>query len=352
MRRAIRIVGLLSLFFFTLSSLTANPIVHGYFIEKLPAKLGVKPLNNGKSLVLAQILNTNHSAFKAGAYEIGVEVKTNGRSKKYALKPNKSIQRNALTTFRMAIPVSETDKKSGSFRIFAKTAKETIWSTPSTFLQGVRKSKDGITTLYTEAPPERIIPPQEVPFENNTKAPKATVMNQKAARVTPKKMKIHKSPLKVAPTPEKIVSRKINSSEFKKLRTIDEELVIYIIKKGDSLKSIAQKYYGNSNKEKTIANLNFIENPSSIKVGEEIIVAVRPLEETTTKPSKKSKTNSVICKTTYTIHAGDTLGKIAQKLLGSSSKANKILEVNPDIRPDRLRIGTKINIPECKGGNA
>jgi len=80
-------------------------------------------------------------------------------------------------------------------------------------------------------------------------------------------------------------ARNIDLSEFKKLRTIDEELIIYVIKEGDSLKSVAEKYYGNASKERAIADLNFIEKASSVKVGEEIIVDVRPL-------NKSGKSNS------------------------------------------------------------
>jgi len=79
--------------------------------------------------------------------------------------------------------------------------------------------------------------------------------------------------------------RNIDLSEFKKLRTIDEELIIYVIKEGDSLKSVAEKYYGSASKERAIADLNFIEKSSSVKVGEEIIVDVRPL-------NKSGKSNS------------------------------------------------------------
>ena len=73
--------------------------------------------------------------------------------------------------------------------------------------------------------------------------------------------------------------RKINPSEFKKLRTIDEELIIYVVKSGDTLKSISENYYGTAAKERVIADLNFIEKSSAIRVGEEIIVEVRPLSK-------------------------------------------------------------------------
>ena len=71
---------------------------------------------------------------------------------------------------------------------------------------------------------------------------------------------------------------KADPSEFKTLRTIDEELVIYIVKKDDTIRTISQKYYGKPEKEKAIADFNFIEHGSSLKPGEEIIVDVLPLK--------------------------------------------------------------------------
>jgi hypothetical protein len=127
-------------------------------------------------------------------------------------------------------------------------------------------------------------------------APKEMASAQKAAVVKTKEKVAEKTTKRVANEPKvevaKAVATKpeivkadvvvkrvnnVNPNEFKKLKTIDEELIIYVIKEGDTLKSIASKYYGNPSKERAIADLNFIELTSSIKVGEEIIVDVRPL---------------------------------------------------------------------------
>jgi LysM repeat protein len=47
----------------------------------------------------------------------------------------------------------------------------------------------------------------------------------------------------------------------------------------------------------------------------------------------------------YTVQKGDTLGKIAAKFLGDSTRFKEILAVNPDItNPDIIRIGQTITI--------
>lgn len=111
----------------------------------------------------------------------------------------------------------------------------------------------------------------------NNGVQKAGANSQKIAKNTADNAKKQVDAVKEEIVVEK--PRNIDPNEFKKLKTIDEELIIYVIKEGDTLKSIAQKYYGKASKERVIADLNFIEKTSSIKVGEEIIVDVRPLSK-------------------------------------------------------------------------
>ncbi|HNX75643.1 MAG TPA: LysM domain-containing protein [Candidatus Rifleibacterium sp.] len=353
MRQTARSAGLLSLFLLNLTTLSAEPLVRGFFIEKLPEKVASKELAPDKSLVLAHVFNSSSQAMNSGTYQVGVEIENAGRKKTFVLKPQENISAGGLKTFRMAVPVSAVEKTSGQFRVFSKLKGNVVWSDKYSFLQGVLTDGDKkITTLYTEALPEpsSIKPPREVPFENEKSARKAAELERsvkststkvaavsKVARnattnVTPVKLadaakatttvrpaekvtvdtkqkkaeqpvktekiaKVEKAPAKevetkvaAAPAPvaaEEAVQRprNIDPAEFKKLRTIDEELIIYVVKEGDSLKSVAEKYYGSATKERAIADLNFIEKSSSVKVGEEIIVDVRPL-------NKSGKSNS------------------------------------------------------------
>ena len=48
----------------------------------------------------------------------------------------------------------------------------------------------------------------------------------------------------------------------------------------------------------------------------------------------------------YVVRPGDTPAKIAQKILGDSRRAQEILEMNPGLKPDRLRPGDAIHVPK------
>lgn len=367
MRQTFRAAGILPLFLLSLSSVSAEPVIRGFFVEKLPQQATTRKLDPGKSLVLAHIFNTNDEAIKAGKYEIGIEIADAGKTAKFALKPQENIVSGAIKTFRMAVPVSEKAKSNGSFRVFSKIDGKIFWSEKYSFLQGVHSRGDNtITTLYTEAPPEpgSVRPPAEIMFENELAKKQSQKAVSKVSNTVEKVKKIDQTavPAKVAAAPAPVEpkasapTRAIDPSEFKKLRTIDEELVIYVIKDGDTLKSIAEKYYGVATKERTIADLNFIENPSSVKVGEEIIVDVKPLgkSEVIKKAVSTQKISQAFAgdNKTYTIQKGDTLGKIAKHLLGRSSDAGLLLKANPGLNPKNLKIGDVIVIPQNRGDNA
>lgn len=368
MRQSIKAAGLASLLLLSLTDLSAaEPLVKGFFVEKLPANSLSQALAPGKGLVLAHVLNQSNVAINSGSYQIGVEIEDKGNVKTYSLTPKYSITAGALKTFRMAIPVDGIDKTTGQFRVFSRINGVTTWSESYSFLQGIQSStaNNGVTTLYTEAPPisEKTIAPKEVPFEsdkaktasvsNTSKAKSAdSILNELSAEAKKTSSKVatkatetktaatnvakatteqakstadktvasvkesvdsaktkattvasnvkaeqKKAETKVAEVAKaeksKVVAtatetkastaRKINPSEFKKLRTMDEELIIYVIKDGDTLKSISENYYGTASKERVIADLNFIEKSSSVRVGEEIIVEVRPLDKTSKK---------------------------------------------------------------------
>jgi len=368
MRQTVRSAGLLSLFLLNLTNLSAAPLLRGFFIGQLPQNSNNQALAPGKGLVLAHVFNSDDKAISSGNYQVGVEIETAGKKRSYALKPKDTIAAGGLKTFRMAVPVSEGEKKSASFRIFSNIDGTTVWSDKYSFLQGVQSDgKNKITTLYTEAPPElsSVQPPKEIPFENEKTARKAAALEKAVKTVS--KVPAAKTPAVVkAPTTAvakdvepAAPTRQIDMAEFKKLRTIDEELVIYVIKQGDTLKSIAEKYYGQATKERTIADLNFIEKPSSIKVGEEIIVDVKPLGKSEQVTSSLAKTGrlpdpSLNGAKTYTVQKGDTLGKIAREQLGSSASESlkKLMNANPGLNAKNLKIGEIIVIPDTKGDKA
>ena len=359
MRQSIKAAGLASLLLLSLTDLSAEPLAKGFFVEKLPANSLSQALAPGKGLVLAHVLNQSSEAIPTGSYQVGVQIEDKGSVKTYSLSPKDSITPGALKTFRMAVPIDGVDKNTGKFRVFSRVNGITTWSAKYSFLQGIQSSKDknGVTTLYTEAPianEDRIVP-KEVPFETESssvnkpkaetstdinkmeiaveKAEKSVVKAEKEVKKAENKVKTETAKVqktvetkkesvadasKAVSSPEKTktaadalkeitekkeaqaakakekakektntavaeakssVNRKINPAEFKKLRTMDEELIIYVVKSGDTLKSISENYYGTASKERVIADLNFIEKSSAVRVGEEIIVEVRPLSK-------------------------------------------------------------------------
>lgn len=332
MRHKIRFAGFVSLFLLNLSMLSAEPVIRGFFIEKLPEKATSKELSPDKGIVLAHIFNCENTNMDSGSYQVGVEINDkNGKKKAYIVSPSETITAGSLKTFRLAVPVADIDKNAGKFRVFGKVKGQTHWSESYSFMRGVQIEGDKkITTLYVEAPPienynkmpvnkvenhkseniakvQKNVPTKQIAQNEAKKALEKTLPNTTAVAaekpvktatavvsqiINNEKPKLNelKNELKVKEKKpdnkdllkEDIIVNKprdIDPNEFKKLKTIDEELIIYVIKEGDTLKSIASKYYGSATKERVIADLNFIEKTSSIKVGEEIIVDVRPLNK-------------------------------------------------------------------------
>jgi nucleoid-associated protein YgaU len=48
---------------------------------------------------------------------------------------------------------------------------------------------------------------------------------------------------------------------------------------------------------------------------------------------------------TYTIKPGDNLWKISKEVYGDATKYPRIIEANPGLNPDNMKVGTKIVIP-------
>lgn len=419
MRQTIRNLGLLAGLLSLGAPLAAEPVVGGYVLERLPG--GKTAIVDGRNIVLAHVFNQDPGALKAGRYDVGVEVQGSKGVKTYVLKPSGDIAGGALRTFRLKVPMSASGKPE-LVRAFARIDGRKIWSEPfAGSRQAAVKSPDGVvTTLYTEVAPEpgSDAPPREIPFENEAvrpSAPKtaAAVPQKKPANVVapasksgrtagvgpvpaksgiapvapagavpaskkPSTAVVAKNPAPAtspAPAPEAATKpRVINPNEFKTLHTIDEELVIYVVKAGDTLQSVAERYYGNAGHDRTIADLNFIEARAQVKPGEEIIVDVKPLsglkqntvqketrkeakKETAVQPSVKASetvaaADSSACNQRYTIQDGDTLAIIAKRFYGKASKAGLIIKANPGLNPKNLKIGTEVVIPAEKGDKA
>lgn len=94
---------------------------------------------------------------------------------------------------------------------------------------------------------------------------------------------------------------------------------IHVVKKGDTLWSIAQLYGTTVNK---LIELNPAIDPDRLQIGQEIIVSGSKAQY-------------------HTVQKGDTLWGIAQKY---NTTVTKLEQLNPGIDPSRLQIGQKIRV--------
>lgn len=111
----------------------------------------------------------------------------------------------------------------------------------------------------------------------------------------------------------------------------------YIVQRGDSLATIAQKVYGDMAKWREIANFTGVSNPRLIYPGD--VVYYQLTEQTTAfAQAYESVTRSEI-----QVQPGDTLATISQRVLGDSQNWKLIWRQNDTIdNPDKLIVGTTL----------
>jgi nucleoid-associated protein YgaU len=124
-----------------------------------------------------------------------------------------------------------------------------------------------------------------------------------------------------------------------------ETTSVVTIKKGDTLASIAKKFYGDHKEFKRIVSANpSIKNErSSLKVGQKVIIP-RMKSETKKSQTKKKETKRKF----VTVKKGDTLATISKKFYGKTTEVQKIVNANNNIKNKNstLHLGQKIYLPE------
>ena len=143
----------------------------------------------------------------------------------------------------------------------------------------------------------------------------------------------------------KTVSKK---QETSRETTSSHEGSTHKVKPGDTLGHIAQQYYGKASRWELIADANPSVDPSSLRVGQELVIPSGPRavrsESTSTPRSLPDLPNGQ----THTIGEGETLSSIAEDHLGDERHWYRIYELNEKRigdDPDRLVLGMVIAIP-------
>lgn len=117
----------------------------------------------------------------------------------------------------------------------------------------------------------------------------------------------------------------------------DEDVVWYTIAEGDLVGRVAARY-GMSLAE--IKRLNPDINVDRVAIGQKIRVKGKPVAESKTKvvqTAQESNSEEVW----HTVADGDLVGRIASKY---GTTVRRIQELNPNLNPDRIRIGQRIRV--------
>ena len=113
---------------------------------------------------------------------------------------------------------------------------------------------------------------------------------------------------------------------------------VYKVRKNETLSEISLKQLGSTRHVKQIMAVN----PGltdRIYIGQRIKLPV--------KKSTRSRGSAVLDNSVrkYTICPGDNFSRIAKVELGDASRFGEIEALNPNVNPDALQIGKKVNLP-------
>lgn len=134
----------------------------------------------------------------------------------------------------------------------------------------------------------------------------------------------------------------------------------YVVKKGDTLFSIAKDYYNDGYKYPKLVETNKLTDENQIEVGQ--VLDIPKLEQAdqafsdipSTPPNDDKGTGGAINQTawgekitgdTYTVTKGDWLSKIAGRAYGNIYMYDKIAKANNLQNPDSIEVGIVLKIP-------
>lgn len=136
--------------------------------------------------------------------------------------------------------------------------------------------------------------------------------------------------------------------------------IVHVVRKGETLSDISKIYYGTSSRWKEILRLNPKLEPTKMRPGDEIVVsraspAIKrsaTVMNTTPSPTNERVAHAATgepasAPRTYVVQKGDTLGQIAQRLLGSVKRLDDLYAANKGVlsSPHDLKVGMELSIP-------
>jgi len=126
----------------------------------------------------------------------------------------------------------------------------------------------------------------------------------------------------------------------------------HTVAKGETLGDISKQYYGTTKNWKKIVDANPGTSPEDLKVGQKLVIP--DVVGSAPVPALPGTDKAIVAAPAgeYVIKAGDTLGSIALKELGSKNRWKDLQDANPGLDPRNLRAGQKIKIPGKKSDAA
>ena len=118
----------------------------------------------------------------------------------------------------------------------------------------------------------------------------------------------------------------------------------YTVAEGDSLWSIAQKYFGSGYNWVDIATANTLVDANLIEVGQKLTVPNVPK-----RPEGQTLSNSVVVKMPadgkYTVKLGETLWTISADVYGTGFRWEEIAKKNNLSNPNTIHAGNVLQLP-------
>ena len=153
----------------------------------------------------------------------------------------------------------------------------------------------------------------------------------------------------VTPSSSKASARSSQASTPKPSAPTSREASTHKVRPGDTLGHIAQQYYGAASRWHRIAEANPGVDPSSLRVGQELVIPPGPRANRSSSTTRQDRPQHDLPQgRTHTIGEGETLSSIAEDHLGHERHWYKIYEINEKRigdNPDRLVLGMVIAIP-------
>lgn len=127
----------------------------------------------------------------------------------------------------------------------------------------------------------------------------------------------------------------------------------HVVRAGESLSSICMRHYRDPGLAEALARANGLDDPDHVVAGTRLRVPARAALEAGSEggggaaPARVTAPAAGPQTATYTVRPGETLRRIAKRLLDSPAEWPRLYELNRDVieDPDHLVAGTVIRVP-------